>query len=222
MILIDSREKLRKQEESLRELVAKMIKSTRIYLEVGDYVVVGPTRSVCMECKSMSDYLASISSGVLNEELRNMSANYDKNILIVYGNLTEALYFRKMPRTSYSHYLAGCVVREAPLGNQSAISVVNFDNMFDASLFIKSVHDIITNDNVFRKPTAKKLKLLPEEARKGTFYSLPKIGVVRAELLKAKFKTLRNLANASCEDIESIDGIGEKIAERVYRHFNEE
>ena len=222
MILIDSREKLRKQDTALRELVASYVKSERMHLEVGDYLTIGITRSACIEAKSTEDYLSSIQSGILNEELRNMSNSYDKNILVVYGSLTEALFHRKSSRSSYSEYLAGCVVHESPLGKQSAISVVTFENIYDAALFIKSVHDIITRDNIFREPTARKLKLTPEEVKLGTFYSLPDIGKKRALDLKNKYKVLRNLANTTQPELESIPGIGKKIAQKVYQHFNEE
>ena len=151
-----------------------------------------------------------------------MSNSYDKNILVVYGSLTEGLYHRKIQRHSYSEYLAGCIIHESPLGCQSAISVVTFENIYDAALFIKSIHDIITRDNIFRVPTARKLKLTPEEKKLGTFYSLPDIGKKRALDLKEKYKVLRNLANTTRPELESIPSIGKKIADKIYLHFNEE
>jgi len=38
---------------------------------------------------------------------------------------------------------------------------------------------------------------------------------------KKEFKTLKNLANSSREDMLKVNGIGKTIAERVWEHFNE-
>lgn len=221
MIIIDTREKKKKEDISLRELVADKLKSTRVTLEVGDYVIIGPTRSVCVESKSMPDYLASINDGRLDRELRNMSANYDKNVLIVYGNLNRELLFRKFPRRSFYEKLAGCIVHESPRGNKSAVSVVTLNNVHDAAYLICTLHNLTTNDDIYREPTAKRLKLTPEEQKLGTFYSLPNIGRTRALAFKKEFKTLKNLANSSREDMLKVNGIGKTIAERVWEHFNE-
>ena len=45
------------------------------------------------------------------------------------------------------------------------------------------------------------------------------IGQKAAKLLADKFRTLDNIANASMEDISSIDGFGEIMAESVYQYF---
>ena len=45
------------------------------------------------------------------------------------------------------------------------------------------------------------------------------IGQKAAKLLADKFRTLDNIANASIEDISSIDGFGEIMAESVYQYF---
>jgi len=222
LIIIDTREKKKKDDISLRELVAKRLKSTRATLQVGDYVVIGPTRTLCVESKSMEDYLASINDGRLDTELRNMSANYDKNVLIVYGNLNYQLLFRKFPRRTVFEKLGGCIVHESPRGNKSAISVIMLNNVSDASYLIYTLHNLITNDDIYREPTAKRLKLTTEEKKLGTFYSLPNIGGVRALALKKQFKTLKELANSSQEDMLKVDGIGKTIAERMWKHFNEE
>lgn len=46
------------------------------------------------------------------------------------------------------------------------------------------------------------------------------IGPVLARKLLERFKTLRNLANASKHDLLSVEGIGEKRAEEIYLLFN--
>jgi len=46
------------------------------------------------------------------------------------------------------------------------------------------------------------------------------IGPTLARKLLERFKTLRNIANASKHELLSVEGIGEKRAEEIYLLFN--
>lgn len=46
------------------------------------------------------------------------------------------------------------------------------------------------------------------------------VGPVLARRLLAKFKTLRNIANASVYELMSVEGVGEKRAQEIYAIFN--
>jgi ERCC4-type nuclease len=46
------------------------------------------------------------------------------------------------------------------------------------------------------------------------------VGPILARRLLAKFKTLRNIANASVHELMSVEGIGEKRAQEIYAIFN--
>jgi len=48
------------------------------------------------------------------------------------------------------------------------------------------------------------------------------VGPVLARRLLEKFKTLRNIANASVYELMSVEGIGEKRAQEIYAIFNTE
>jgi len=63
--------------------------------------------------------------------------------------------------------LAGCIVHESPRGNKSAVSVVTLNNVHDAAYLICTLHNLTTNDDIYREPTAKRLKLTPEEQKLG-------------------------------------------------------
>ena len=57
MIIIDSRESRSKIPDKLKTLNVK----TRFeQLDIGDYVIIGPTRSACISSKSAEDYIGSI------------------------------------------------------------------------------------------------------------------------------------------------------------------
>lgn len=225
MILADSREtrgiEIDGQKHIIPEMLKRVMEVQTMQLEVGDYVIIGPTRSCCIETKSAGDYISSITNGKLNTELFQMSCNYDKNVLIVFGSIEEALVHRQIKRQIYANYLAGCVVHESSRGNKGSISVFNFHSIYDAVQLIKSLHDIITADNIYREP-AKKHKPTPEMEKEYTIGTFPGIGEKRAKELKKRYKTLKNLVNTSKEDLLEMKGIGKKLADNIWRYANEE
>jgi len=190
-------------------------------LEVGDYVVSGQI-TACCELKSVSDYLSSLESGRLNQELLNMTSAYECNVLIVYGFLKDALQHRKMKRTTYFEYLAGCIVHRSSLNPEGAVSVVNFDTIYDAAVFLKTVHSIIADDRVDRLPTAKRFKIPDGMLKTYTIKSIPGVGIERAKRLKKYFGNIKNLSNASVEQLMQVKGIGKGISKYVYKYLNEE
>ncbi len=210
------------------------VPTTVLPLDVGDYVISGPSKSVCgsvyyeevcNELKSVEDYLSSIRSGHLNNELFQMSCAYDNSFLIIHGSIDRALVHRKIKRSTYYHYLAGCVIHEADEGERGSISVLNFETVYDTALFLKTIHDLVTKNQISREPTTKKPikkhKIPSSKQKLFTIQSLPSIASIRALRLKSAFPTLKDLVNAEKEDLMKIEGIGDIIAESLYKYFSE-
>ena len=217
MIIVDNHEK-----SKIPQLLKRYgVKIEVMPLEVGDYMMIGPTRSVCVESKSAADYIGSITSGQLNKELYQMSCSYDKNILMIHGSIEQALVYRKLKRQIYANYLAGCVIHESARGNKGSISVLNFNSIYDAVQMLKSLHDLIVNDDIYREPTAKRFKPTPETEKIITIQSFPGIGPKRAKEFKNEFGTIKKFVNTPQEDLMKMKGIGKKLADRVWRHVNE-
>jgi DNA excision repair protein ERCC-4 len=206
-------------------LEALNIKTEFMHLDVGDYIVTGPTRSVCFSSKSAEDYLGSIVNDHLSSELYQISSNYDRAILIVHGSIESALIYRKLKRQIYANYLAGCVVRETDAGKKSPVSVLNFHSIFDAVQFMATVHNLVTNDDILRKPTALRVKFSEEKKRQLSIQYMLKpagVGPKKASSILEKFKTIKAVANASTDEFLEIDGIGKKIATAIYDLVNTE
>jgi Fanconi anemia group M protein len=198
------------------------IKTEFVPLEVGDYVVCGPSMDVCAELKSVPDYLLSIQNNRLNQELLNMSTAYKKSLLIVHGYIEEGLVQRKIKRSTYYHYLAGCIIHESDEGFHGSISVVNVSTVYDAACLLKTIHEKVYKDDIIRRPDAKRYKVKEGDQKLFTIQSLPNVGSIRGEKLKEKFRTIRNLVNASEKELLEVEGIGNKISDFLYKYFNEE
>lgn len=234
-VIIDTREK-----SKIPELLRKYTETKTLELAVGDYAIIGPKTSVCISSKSAEDYIGSIQTEHLHDELIQMSSNYDKCVLMVHGNLDRALYYRKMRRQTVYNYMAGVISRQSPFGLKATPSFVNFftpdekgwekdpynKSIFDAVQFIKSLHDIISTDDIVRKPTTIKYKVPPNEEQLYAIQYLFKptkvIGVTRAKEIQKRFKSIREIANTPAEEFEKLDGIGKKIATQMYNLLNEE
>ena len=218
MISIDNREKSR-----IPELLKKLgVPTETKQLSIGDYCIFGPTTSACISLKSVGDYLGSINSSHLNDELYQLSSAYDYSVFVVYGNLSEELLYRKIRRETYFQYLAGCIVHRSPEGKQGSVSVVNFDTDFDVAMFLKTMHNLISTDDIYREPSVQKVKVTEENRALLNISRLPKVGPIRAKSLLEHFKTVRAIYNATPEQLVEVEGVGSVIAEHIVKFINKE
>lgn len=186
-------------------------------LPVADYIV----GNVAVERKTVGDYLQSKFSGRLDRQLYDLSRNFELSYLIVEGFVTEALMEHKIPRFAYVSSLVGSSLKRAPDGKQGQIITVNLDTKYDTALFLKALHKKLTENDIVRLPKMVKTKLNPDELLVYVVSSFPDIGEKRAIDLLKKFKTIRNLVNASENDLVTVKGIGKKLASKLYQFFNQ-
>ena len=88
-LMIDSRE-----DSVLSELVEHIatimnVKTKKTFLEIGDYVI----NDICIEAKSAADFLASVRNKRIFNQIDNMDREYDRNFLIIYGTLEDAIEY---------------------------------------------------------------------------------------------------------------------------------
>ena len=229
MIQIDHRERKYKDPNlAVPSILQRLhVPQEKIHLDVGDYVIFGNDVSACTELKNADDYLNSIKNGRLNDELLSISSsNYDYGILLVYGSPSQALINTEMRRSVWFNFLAGCVTDVSPVGNGSKISVISVETPYDAAFFLATLHKKIVSGNIYREPTAQKIKIPSgKEQVYTTQWMFPPschIGRKRASLLLQHFGTIKNIVTASRDEILSIDGIGSIIADGMINHLNTE
>lgn len=190
--------------------------------EIGDYNIEGENFFLCSELKSAEDYLNSIETGILNNELFQMSTAYDFSLLIVHGDINKAVFKRKMDRELYFEFMAGCVIRQSEEGCKGTISVLNFPRVQDVAIFFRTLHKIITSGDTSRGMVIKKQKMPILGRKLASIQSFPNIRKKRAIVLKNRFKTIANICNASRMDLMSVPSIGKKTADELYDYVHEE
>ena len=71
-------------------------------LEVGDYLF--PEKGIIVERKSVEDFIGSVRSGRMQEQLINMQNNYEHSYLVIIGRFKD-LFFRGIKNISVEQYI---------------------------------------------------------------------------------------------------------------------
>jgi ERCC4-type nuclease len=216
MIFIDFREE--------RSGVPKLLKDLNVPIEimelkVGDYVVTGE-ENICVERKDSTDYVGSLTSGSLNNQLVSMSQKYGYSILLVEGTISSALFESQTSRQAYLSSLVGSIIKRSPDGKSGTISMINVETIFDTALCLKYLHDKNNDPNgLIRVPKLNPLRFSEEDAVLAMLTTVPGVGTVLAKNVLDKFHTLKNVANASRGELMEIPKIGKIKATKIFEFF---
>lgn len=211
VVLVDNREKNSLVPKQLEKLGVPI---EYINLDVGDYLI----GDFCIERKDVGDYIGSLVSGHLNDQLYAMSYNYPVSILIVEGFVDEVLMFRKLKRQQYISSLAGSILKRAPDGASGIINLVVVSTPFDTALFIYYLHKKISEGDVYRLPKIVKKPNVPLSNRiLSLIANIPGVGEGRAKALLSRFNSIEKIVLASKNELMTVKNIGPKIAEEIYR-----
>lgn len=219
MILIDHRES--------RSIVPQELKNFKIpikftTLEVGDYLVCG-TEEVCVSRKECNDYVGSLTSGHLNNELYDMSTQYAYSIFVFEGTVSNALMHSKLHRQSYYSSLVGTALERSAEGKSGVINFLPGETPYDTALILKYIHERVTKEGgLLRTPVLNLVRWQPKDRQIGILSAFPKIGKIKAMAILKDFKTLNMIANASVEDLCTVPGIGPIIANAMYDMWRRE
>lgn len=175
----------------------------RKMLLCADYLV---SDRVCIERKTVNDFVKSITDKRLFRQLRKMKEDFEKPILIIEGN--ESLYGTLQPN----------VIRGAlsSITVDLGIPIIWTRDIADTAGIIywmaRREQVMEKRENVLRN---KKVPATTGGKQEYLVSSLPDISAVRAKALLEHFKTPEAIFNASEEDLRKVKGIGKKIAKEI-------
>jgi len=206
-ILADHREK---NNRIVKELIDLGVSVKTAQLETADYLVSG---RVGVELKQVPDFVASIIDGRLLEQVRDLKKNFERAVVIIEGE--EDIYsVRKVHANAIRGMLASIVLdfgvpvlyTKNPRDTAGLLAVMAQREQNKERDF--SYHD--------RKPRSMK------EQQEFFVSAFPGIGVQTARLLLEHFGTIKNIVNASKEELIALKGVGDKTAERIIGLLEEE
>lgn len=224
MLIIDSREN-----SDLSRFVIRKAKNMRIphekkWIEIGDYVY----DDVCFEAKSSTDFLGSVLSKRLWTQIDNMDRHYKTNVVIIHGNLDEAIFNviqnspSQMPIAARSLRLnnkfLGAIGR---LILDTDVKPIWVDTEEEAALIITAVCKMkpITRDAI--APQVFK-RLTTDDLRIDLLSSIKGVSIKKAKELVKQFGSIMEIGECSAFELQAIEGIGDTLAKRILTTLNSE
>ena len=198
LIFIDSREN--SIIEYFKQYDCEIQKKMLLY---GDFLV---SDRVCIEKKTVNDFIQSITDKRLFQQLKLLKYNFEKPILIIEGE--ESLYGILQPN----------IIRGAlsSITIDLGIPIIWTRDIADTAGI---VYWIARREQLLEKREVvlrnKRVPETTEEKQEYLISSLPDISSVRAKALLEHFKSPQAIFNASEEELRKVKGVGKKIAKNI-------
>ena len=190
-------------------------------LEVGDFLFSDGNDSVVFEFKTISDYINSINDGRLWNEAINQAENYNHHFVMIFGDL----YTRMSELNKSRDYIPMNV--EQYIGSISSLNRYTtvlqcYNPAIDEAYFTMMKQ---AEKCLLKRPIVKKF---PRKDKNVCFnylaYCVYGISGKKAQKIvdELEIKTLEDLLYLNHDKLTAVDGIGEKLAERIINTIQSE
>ncbi|MBI4141084.1 hypothetical protein HY485_04580, partial [Candidatus Woesearchaeota archaeon] len=174
-------------------------------LQTADYVV---SDRVAVELKKIPDFVDSLVDGRLMPQIKALKQNYYRPVLILEG--TEDIY---SIRNIHPNAIRGML---ATIAISFGVPILHTKNEEDTAALLLAIakreQEEGTRDFSLhgdRKP------LTLAEQQEYIVSALPNVGPSLAKELLKQLKTVKNVVNATHEELQKVEGVGEKISQRI-------
>ncbi|MBI2129609.1 DEAD/DEAH box helicase [Candidatus Woesearchaeota archaeon] len=189
----------------IKELVDLNVDLKLEKLETADYLL---SSRCAAEFKNVEDFVNSIIDGRLLEQIKDLKQNYERPLVIVEG--TEDIY---SVRNVHANAIRGML---ATIAVSYGIPILFTRNFKETALFLKMIaaREQEETGSDFSMHGSKKPFTLKEQ-QEYVISSLPGIGSGLAKPLLKHFKTVKNVVNASEEELQDVEKIGPEKAKKI-------
>jgi Fanconi anemia group M protein len=189
----------------LKELVELGVSLKLEMLNVADYVL---SPRCAVEFKTVEDFAQSIIDGRLLDQLKNIKQSYDRPVIIVEGS--QDLF---KVRNIHPNAIRGML---ATIAVSYGIPIIYTKDAKDtaAQLVAIAKREQAVSKETFQ-PHAEKRASTVQEQQEYIVSSLPNVGLNLAKELLEHFKSVKNIVNASEEELKKVEGVGEKKAKAI-------
>ena len=205
-IIVDNREY---RSPVVKLLVSKGIDVESQQLDVGDYVL---SSRIGVERKTDEDFLDSLMSGKLFRQLQQLRDSYSRPLMIIEG---ENLFTKR--NISHNALFGSLISIIVDFG----ISIIPTKNHYDTAdlLYVAAKREQKTD----KKSVAlrgEKTSMPLNQRQQFIIEGLPNISSTLAKRLLDHFGSIRNIMNASFEELQEVNGIGKNIAREIISIIN--
>ncbi|MDP3699190.1 MAG: DEAD/DEAH box helicase [Nanoarchaeota archaeon] len=206
-ILADHREK---NNRVVKELIDVGISVKTAQLTTADYVVSG---KVGVELKKVPDFVASIIDGRILDQVRDLKNSFQKAVLVIEGE--EDIYtVRNVHANAIRGMLASIVL-------DFHVPVLYTKNPQDTAALLAVMAKREQGKEIDFSLHSLKPKSIREQ-QEFVVAAFPSIGTQTAKLLLEHFGSIKNLVNATEEQLTQLKGVGDKTAQQLVKMFEEE
>jgi Fanconi anemia group M protein len=201
VIIVDHREK---NSRIIKELIDFGVKIELKSLEIADYVL---SDRVAVEVKTTYDFLDSIIDGRLLEQIKSLKENYERPLIVIEG--VEDIYsIRQVHKNAINGMITTIIVNYG-------IPMLWTKNSKETAeiLFMIAKKEQEQKHNSFDFHSKKPLTL--KEQQEYIISSFPGIGSALSKPLLKKFGNIKNIVNASEEELKRVELIGDKKAKQI-------
>jgi len=207
-IIADVREKASGVIKELLELGAELDLKT---LKVGDYIL---SSRVCVEIKSVWDFVNSIIDGRLLQQIKELKINFERPLVVVEG--TEDIY---SVRKVHPHAIRGMLATIAISYGIPILQTKNYKETASLLNIIAKREQEETTREFSLHGDKKPLTL--KEQQEYIVSALPGVGAILAKPLLKKFGSVKKVVNASEDKLKKVGLIGDKKAKRIKHVLDE-
>jgi ERCC4-type nuclease len=173
-------------------------------LSMGDYQI---DKHLIVERKTIKDFAVSIIDGRLFKQMICVVNSHFMGVLILEGTISDAVEIG--------------MTREAMQGALITVSLILGIPVLrskDSSETAKLIYYIARQIESMAKGDVQRHGYRPKNRRKRQLFilqGLPGVGPERADRLLKKFKSIEGVISANCDELQTVDGIGKSIAEKI-------
>ncbi len=196
----------------VKELYEMGVKIESKRLPVGDFLL---SKDVCVEKKTVGDFLSSLIDGRLFKQAKNMMEHFKKPVIILECN-SDIYSERKVhPNAIRGAISSLCVDYRIPIINSSCEK--------ETAIFIHNIakREQIENDKLVRLRGERK-PFSEKEQKEYVITSLPGIGRKTSQNLLKHFKTVKKVFNADEKELKKVKNIGKKTIVNIKKIIEEE
>jgi len=193
---------------------------------VGIQGINGAVLMYLIERKDALDFIQSLLSGHLNQQLYNMSKVSKQSVLVIEGSLELAIEEGGYDRETIYSAMTGVFMRHSNEGERGNVSLLMVHDIMGFALLIKGVHKRLNDPNgLIRYPSV----TLPDVSDKEDKYrsqlrslmAFGGIGEEKARSLLRKHVSIANMCTKQPADL-ICEGIGLTTAKKIYDILHKE
>ncbi|MCX6814170.1 MAG: helix-hairpin-helix domain-containing protein [Candidatus Aenigmarchaeota archaeon] len=210
VILADHREIASNVTRHLREHDADI---REIQLKVGDYIV---SERVAVERKSVPDFLQSVIDQRLFKQMEQLADSYEKPVLILEGN-PELLF---LERNMHANTVRG-VLSSIAIDYRIPIIWTHNSKETAAQIYWMAYREQVQERKGLQIRCNKRNRTLAHH-QEFLVAGLPNVSNVLSKRLLKHFGTVRDVYDATPEELMKVEGIGKEKAKNVWELINAE